>query len=89
MIQEFFKPQTVAEAVALKQKYKDQAVFLAGGTDVNCSHSKNIRPKAIGIEHLNLNTIAMSPEQLTIGAGVTIQKLIDAPEIPDQLTTAA
>ena len=37
MIQEFFKPQTMAEAVALKDKYKDEAVFMAGGTDVNCS----------------------------------------------------
>jgi CO/xanthine dehydrogenase FAD-binding subunit len=36
MIQEFFKPQTVAEAVKLKEKFKDGAVFMAGGTDVNC-----------------------------------------------------
>lgn len=89
MIKEYFKPQSVAEAVALKQKYKDEAVFLAGGTDVNCSKSKNYCQKAIGIEQLNLKTITKTTAGFTIGAGVTIQELIDAPEIPDQLTRAA
>ena len=41
MIQEFFKPQTIAEAVELKEKFKNEAVFIAGGTDVNCADQKN------------------------------------------------
>jgi putative selenate reductase FAD-binding subunit len=89
MIQEFFKPQTLAEAVKLKEKFKDEAVFLAGGTDVNCLDSKYEIEKVIGIDQLKLNEIAKTPKELSIGAGVTIQELIDSPEIPDQLTTAA
>jgi putative selenate reductase FAD-binding subunit len=89
MIQEFFKPQTMAEAVALKDKYKDEAVFMAGGTDVNCRHETGAVEKVIGIEQLKLNKISKSDEALSIDAGVTIQELIDSPKVPDQLTMAA
>lgn len=89
MIQEFFKPQTIAEAVKMKQKYKDEAVFMAGGTDVNCKDSAYEIEKVIGIEQLKLNKISKTQKKLSIGAGVTIQELIDSPKIPDQLKTAA
>jgi putative selenate reductase FAD-binding subunit len=89
MIQQFFKPQTMAEAVALKDKHKDEAVFMAGGTDVNCRDTAGAISMVIGIEQLKLNKISKSVEALSIGAGVTIQELIDSPKIPDQLTIAA
>ena len=89
MIQEFFKPQTIAEAVKMKEKFKDEAVFMAGGTDVNCRDSAYEIEKVIGIEQLKLNKISKTQKKLSIGAGVTIQQLIDSPKIPDQLTTAA
>jgi putative selenate reductase FAD-binding subunit len=89
MIQDFFKPQTIAEALELKQKFKDGAVFMAGGTDVNCADSKYESEKVIGIEQLKLNQISKTQSELSIGAGVTIQELIDSPKIPDQLKTAA
>ena len=89
MIQEFFKPQTMAEALEMKEKFKDEAIFIAGGTDVNCTASKYEIEKVIGIEQLKLNKIANTQSELSIGAGVTIQELIDSPEIPGPLTTAA
>ena len=89
MIQEFFKPQTVAEAVALKDKYQDKAVFMAGGTDVNCGDAFSGIEKIIGIEQLKLNKISQTDQVLSIGAGVTIQELIDSPKVPDHLTVAA
>ncbi len=89
MIKEFYKPQTIAEAVELKEKFKDEAVFIAGGTDVNCTDSKYEIEKVIGIELLKLNEILKTPDKLSIGAGVTIQELIDSPKVPDQLRTAA
>ena len=89
MIQEFFKPQTMAEAIALKDKYQDGAIFMAGGTDVNCRDTINAVEKVIGIEQLKLNKISRTDEALSIGAGVTIQELIDSAEVPDQLTIAA
>jgi len=89
MIQQFFKPQTIAEAVALKDKYKDKAVFMAGGTEVNCRDASGAVGKAIGIEQLQLNAISGTDKALSIGAGVTIQELIDSPKVPDQLKIAA
>jgi len=89
MIQEFFKPQSLAEAVALKEKYKDAALFMAGGTDVNCGDASGAVEKVIGIEQLKLNAISKTDEALFIGAGVTIQELMDSPKVPDQLTIAA
>jgi len=89
MIQEFFKPQTLAEALEMKEKFKDEAVFMAGGTDVNCRETAGAVEMVIGIEQLKLNRISKTDEALSIGAGVTIQELIDSPKIPDQLTTAA
>ncbi len=89
MIKEFFKPQTIAEAVSLKDKYRDEAVFMAGGTDVNCRDVTAAVEKVIGIEQLKLRKISKTDEALLIGAGVTIQELIDSPKIPDQLTIAA
>jgi putative selenate reductase FAD-binding subunit len=89
MIQEFFKPQTIAEAVELKDKYRDAAVFMAGGTDVNCRDTAGAVEMVIGIEQLKLNKISKTYEALSIGAGVTIQELIDSPKVPDQLTIAA
>ena len=89
MIQEFFKPQTIAEAVMLKEKFKDEAVFMAGGTDVNCRDTNGVVEKVIGIEQLKLNEISKTDEALFIGAGVTIQELIDSPKVPEQLSMAA
>jgi putative selenate reductase FAD-binding subunit len=89
MIQEFFKPQTIAETVKLKEKFKDGAVFIAGGTDVNCRDSNYEIEKVIGIEQLKLNKISMTDQALSIDAGVTIQELIDSPKISHQLTIAA
>ena len=89
MIQEFFKPQTIAEAIKLKEKYRDEAVFMAGGTDVNCRDASSAVEKVIGIEQLKLNAISKTDRAVLIGAGVTIQELIDSPKVPNQLSMAA
>jgi putative selenate reductase FAD-binding subunit len=62
---------------------------MAGGTDVNCGDASSAVEKVIGIEKLKLNTISKTDEALYIGAGVTIQELIDSPKVPDQLSMAA
>ncbi len=73
----------------LKEKFKNEVVFMAGGTDVNCTDSKYEIEKVIGIEQLMLNEISKTDSELSIGAGVAIQELIDSPKIPDQLRIAA
>ena len=89
MIQDFFQPRTIAEAIKLKDKYGDKAVFMAGGTDVNCTDSRYEIEKVIGIEQLQLDKISKTNSEISIGAGVTIQELIDLPDVPEQLSMAA
>ena len=89
MIQDFFQPKTIDEAIKLKEQYGDKAVFMAGGTDVNCADSVYEVEQVIGIQQLKLDKVSKSKGQISIGAGVTIQELIDMPDVPEQLKIAA
>ncbi len=89
MIDQFFKPTTVNEAIELKSRFKDTALFFAGGTEINsmdCSSQKN---QAISIELLGLDRIEKKQQGLIIGCGVTLQQLIDSELIPVIIKTAS
>ena len=45
MIQDFFKPKTVKEALAVKAKTK-KAAWLGGGTELNSSYTA-VKPAAV------------------------------------------
>lgn len=82
MITEFFKPDTVAEAVELKIKNPD-AVFMAGGAWINSSRSGLAPQKVISLEGLNLTKSEKSNDMLIIGACTTLQDLLDAETTPE------
>jgi carbon-monoxide dehydrogenase medium subunit len=45
---EYFKPQTVQEAITLMEKFKGEAMYVAGGTDVMVQvRQKKVQPKAL------------------------------------------
>ncbi len=45
---EYFKPQTVQEAITLMEKFKGEAIYVAGGTDVMVQvRQKKVQPKAL------------------------------------------
>ncbi len=55
---EYYKPQTVQEAVSLMDKFKGEAVYVAGGTDVMVLlRQKKLKPKAL-ISLRNINELA-------------------------------
>ncbi|MGC4121097.1 MAG: FAD binding domain-containing protein [Myxococcales bacterium] len=88
MVPSYHRPASVAEALQLKEKLGQGAVFLAGGTEVNNLHAP--RPKAlIDLAALGLDKIESSPKGLRIGAGVTFQQLIEHADVPWFLKTAA
>ncbi len=88
MVPSYHRPASPTEAVQLKAKLGPGAVFLAGGTDVNCLHSP--RPAAlIDLVGLGLDKIEVSANGLRLGAGVTFQQLIEHREVPQYLKTAA
>lgn len=89
MIEQFHRPRTVREALALKQRFRDRAVFLAGGTYVNSSDS-TLRPEhCISLEGLKLDRIESKPGQVVIGALCTLQRLIEDRKVPPALRAAA
>ncbi|HEY3448257.1 MAG TPA: FAD binding domain-containing protein [Myxococcales bacterium] len=88
MVPSYHRPASVAEALKLKDSLGQGAVFLAGGTEVNNLHAA--RPKAlIDLVGLGLDKIEVSPKGVRIGSGVTFQQLVEHPEVPWFLKTAA
>ncbi|MBF0105362.1 MAG: FAD binding domain-containing protein [Deltaproteobacteria bacterium] len=89
MITNIFRPQSVAEALGLKNDLKGSVFYLAGGTEIN---SKDFYPQPdqlIFLEGLGLNQIQQDNEGLTIGAHCTMQQLIDDTKTPDFIKQAA
>jgi putative selenate reductase FAD-binding subunit len=89
MIKTFYKPECVAEALELKARFGAKACWFGGGTSINNALFGSPCEKVIGLEKLDLRRIEKRDGWLEIGAGVTLQELIDAPQVPPALRQAA
>lgn len=89
MIKQFFKPASVDEALKLKGQFQDEAVWMAGGTKLNATPTRTSKTVAISLAGLGFNKIDSTGSQLRIGAGVTLQALIDHAQVPCALKEAA
>jgi putative selenate reductase FAD-binding subunit len=90
MIQGFHSPQTIDEAVALKNRYAERACFLGGGTDLNSSTFATEFPEqVISLAKLRLDELHVGTDEIRIGCGATFQTLLDAPGMPAPLREAA
>ena len=87
MIREFHAPTSLEQAIALKARLGDAAVFLAGGTEVNLP-SPFTPEYVISLERLPLADIRATETELTIGARCTIQQVIDSDDIPEPIKAA-
>ena len=88
MIKEYHVPATVEEAVALKGRLGDSAVFLAGGTEVNSASFSCAPEQVISLERLALTDVLVTETELSIGASCTVQQLIDSADIPECVKAA-
>jgi putative selenate reductase FAD-binding subunit len=94
VIKEVFKPTSFEEAV--NQKNKD-IYYLSGGTHINWTPVTEKRraegkpeiEKVILLKNLLSTKITREGSALFIGAGITLQKLIDSNESPEALRKAA
>lgn len=89
MIEQFLKPTSVDEALRLKSQYKNDAVFMAGGSKLNATPTRTDKKVAISLAGLGLSEIKEQGGQLRIGATVTLQQMIDDPKVPAALRDAA
>ncbi len=88
---EFLAPQSVAEAVALKAQHGTDAMFVAGGTDLypNMKRRQFEPPKLIGLNALQeLRTLDFD-DGLTLGAGVSLSKMAEHPELRERYPALA
>jgi probable selenate reductase FAD-binding subunit len=88
MITEYHAPATLDEAVAVKERLAESAVYLAGGTEVNSAAFTRAPEHVISLEHLGLTGIRATKTELVIGACCTIQAIIDSAEVPECIRTA-
>ena len=89
MIKQFFKPTSLEEAMIIKEKYGDAITWFAGGAYFNHISFQARYDKVIGLEGLGLHAIHTKANQTSIGATVTLQKLIDNSIVPVALRKAA
>ena len=88
MIQDFLRPESVDEAVALR-KSKIDGCWYAGGSYINNADNGDVCGTAISLERLNLTDISVEGDFLKIGASITLQVLIDTGIVPQILKDAA
>ncbi|MBU3915636.1 FAD binding domain-containing protein [bacterium] len=89
MIQQFFKPSTVQEALALKDKYGTSIAWFGGGTHINHADFCDTYDKVISLEKLGLRTLQKKDNRVSIKACVTFQELADSDKLPNSLRQAA
>lgn len=88
MIKKYLTPKSIAEAVALKAEHKDDAFFLAGGTKANAAPTRITKPIAISLAGVGANELKRDGSQLTIGAGINLQALLDNELCPAPIAEA-
>jgi len=88
--QNYFTPSTVRQAVALRRRFKDRGLVVAGGTiSVQMVSKMLIEPEAIiCLEKLPLNYVKKRGKTIEIGATTPIAELVENRDIPDGLRQA-
>ena len=73
----YFSPDSIGEAIALKSKYPDSA-WIAGGTDlgVNLSRNQPVAPVLIALDRIaDLQALELGEARVRIGAGVSLTRM--------------
>lgn len=88
MIKEYYKPDTVQEAVELKQS-QGPASYLGGGTKINHGSQSGSVEKVISLESLSLGDVKIDGGVVKLGSQVTLQEIVDNGALPKALCDAA
>lgn len=86
MIIEYYRPTSLEEALKLLARKGIRTVPLGGGTVLNRPSSEALA--VVDLQALGLGEITRQGNILSIGCSVTLQRLMDYPEIPSALAKA-
>ena len=59
MIEQFFRPDSVEQALELKRRYQDEAVWFAGGSKLNATPTRTDKKIAISLQDLELDWVCL------------------------------
>ncbi|WP_431222821.1 molybdopterin-dependent oxidoreductase FAD-binding subunit [Serratia sp. L9] len=88
MIEQFYRPGSVQQALELKRQFLDDAVYFAGGSKLNATPTKTQRKVAIALTQLGLDQVNWQQGELHLGATISLQRLLDTALIPQALREA-
>ncbi|AGH75139.1 molybdopterin-dependent oxidoreductase FAD-binding subunit [Edwardsiella piscicida] len=88
MIEQFFRPDSVEQALELKRRFQDQAVYFAGGSKLNATPTRTEKTVAISLKGLGLDRVTWHDGALHLGALTTLQQLRDTARLPQALQDA-
>ena len=86
MFIDFYNPSDSADAVK-KRSETARSAYLGGGTILNSlEYEKEVPEEAqaqtlINLSKLSLNKVELTPTELVIGSGVTLQELLEHPDV--------
>ncbi len=86
MILEYHRPNTLEQALDLLARAQPLTLPLGGGTVLNAPCEA--RFAVVDLQNLGLNTIATRGSVLDVGATVTLQQLLETPELQPDLQAA-
>lgn len=83
MIVEYHRPDNLQEALRLLNRKEIKTVPLGGGSVINTPSAENFA--VVDLQALDLNHIQEKGNFLIVGASVTLQNLLDSPDLPTNL----
>ncbi len=86
MIIEYHRPENIEEALELLARDQGSTLPLGGGTVLNQPSPNPVA--VVDLQLLGLDKIEIKGKKLNLGACVTLQQLLDQPEIPSALKKA-
>lgn len=89
MIQGFHSPETAQQAVKLRSELGDGTWFLGGGTELNSlTPPPGRQDHLINLTRLGMKHFERTPTEIIVGAGCTLQEMVEAEEIPEVVKQA-
>lgn len=79
-LKRFYRPRTIAEALALLEKNSGSILIIAGGTKL-VQTDNAIAEELVDVTSLKLNNISEEAGSFRIGATTTLQKLVENPTL--------
>jgi len=83
MIVEYFRPETLVEALDLLSRKGIKTVPLGGGTALNQPSAEQVA--AVDLQALGLNQVELHGQTLAVGAMTTLQAILEHPDTPEVL----